>query len=105
MAGNRYDQATRYLIKLDPLGFQFWLFDTPASPARFLRWLDARSIPFPGEPDRVCDTVAALDDGRDRWALPIEVQLKPDAAMFGRLLQYLGRLWCEKRPDVRQRYA
>jgi hypothetical protein len=32
------------------------------------------------------------------WALAIEFQTRPDTQLFGRLLEYLGRLWLELRP-------
>jgi hypothetical protein len=62
--------------------------------------LDTRTILFPGAPDRTCDTVAELSEPEfDRlWALVVEFQTKPDEEMFGRLLEYLGRFWREKRP-------
>jgi hypothetical protein len=36
----------------------------------FREWLDTRTIPFPGERDRTCDTVARLD-GAERQAEPV----------------------------------
>jgi hypothetical protein len=48
--------------------------------------------------------VACLDDAAQPaplWALPIEFQTKPDAEMFGRLLEYLGSVWRQKRPPER----
>jgi hypothetical protein len=70
----------------------------------FHDWLDTRSIPFPGHPDRICDTVAAIREGARPpawWAVPIEFQTRPDAVLFARLLEYLGRLWRELRPPSR----
>jgi hypothetical protein len=99
MTPNPYDQAARYAAKLDAPAFLGWLLGPRA--ARFVGWLDTRTIPFPGEPDRTCDTVAGLAETADpsrRWALPIEFQGRPDADLFGRLLEYLGRLWRELRP-------
>jgi hypothetical protein len=32
------------------------------------------------------------------WAVPVEFCLKPDGALFGRFLVYLGQLWLEVRP-------
>jgi hypothetical protein len=87
MTSNPYDQASRYLTKKNPVGI--------------LGWLLGRSIPFPGEPDRVCETVAHLVDSRRteaHWAVPIEFQLKPLGSMFGRLLEYVARLWLELGP-------
>src|SRR5262249_10512658 len=69
-------------------------------------WLDTRSLPVPGEEDRTCDTVARLIDPAEPespWAVPVEFQTRPDGALFGRLLEYLGRLWRERRPNGRAR--
>jgi hypothetical protein len=101
MPVNRFDQASRYIAKLDPLGFLRWLLARLSLAISFHGWLDTRSLPFPGEKDRVCDTVACLlEPGPPAvwWALPVEFQLKPDGTMFGRFLEYLGRLWREQRP-------
>jgi hypothetical protein len=99
---NHFDQASRYAAKLDAIAFLRWLLDDLAGRYRFFRWLDARRLPFPGDPEGFCDTVAELDDSREPsppWAVPIEFQTEPDSAMFGRFLMYLGQLWLERRPD------
>lgn len=103
MSPNPFDQASRYLAKLDPPGLLGWLLPLPADQLRFRGWLDARRISFPGEPDRICDTVAVLEDvarGGVPWALPVEFQTEPDPLMFGRLLGYLGSLWVELKPST-----
>lgn len=103
MTPNPYDQASRYTAKLSPSGLVRWLLSRLAPTVTFRTWLDTRTIPFPGEPDRVCDTVAGLVDETAAgdaawWALPIEFQRRPQEDMFGRLLEYLARLWRELRP-------
>jgi hypothetical protein len=99
MTPNPFDQACRYLAKRNPGGMIAWLLPGLSPTVRFRCWLDTRSIPFPGEPERVCDTVAHLVDTSTKasvpWALAIEFQRQPAATMFGRLLEYLGRLWRE----------
>ena len=93
---NPYDKASRYTINLDPASFLRWLLRCEPG---FRGWLNARTLTFPGQPDRTCDTVAHLVDDRNRsWALPVEFQLRPDPEMFGRFLGYLGALWLEVRP-------
>lgn len=101
MAVNRFDQASRYLAKRDPVGFLSWQLHEAAAVLHFQGWLDTRTLPFPGEPDRTCDTVAWLGDETPgvHWAVPVEFCLEPDGAMFGRLLVYLGQLWLEHRPS------
>lgn len=99
MSPNPFDQACRYLAKLDPVAFLAWLLHRLA--ARFRGWLDTRTLPFPGEPDRTCDTVAALVVEAEPdvfWAMPIEFQTRPGNDLFGRLLEYLARVWRELRP-------
>jgi hypothetical protein len=97
---NHFDQASRYVAKLDPVGFLRWLCGEETGQHHFRRWLDTRTIPFPGHPERTCDTVAeVLDESTCLWAFVLEFQTKPDAQMFGRLLEYLGRLWRELRPN------
>jgi len=103
MAQNVFDQACRYLAKLDPLEFLRWLLGLPAGSMIFRTWLDTRRIPFPGERDRYCDTVAHLEDvqrGQLPWALILEFQLEPDALMFGRLFAYGGQVWLEIKPSM-----
>jgi hypothetical protein len=104
VSANAYDQACRYLARLDPLGLLRWLVPGLTATIRFLGWLETRNIPFPGEPDRTGDTVACLDDAAEPaplWGVPIEFQTKPDPEMFGRLLEYLGSVWRQKRPPER----
>ena len=104
MATNPFDQASRYAAKLDPVGFLCWLLSEVAALLRFRGWLDTRTLPFPGDPERTCDTVAWLGDADPdvSWAVPVEFSLEPLATMFGRLLVYLGQLWLELRPSDRR---
>ena len=53
-----YDQAGRYVIKRRPSAFFTWRAPGLWAAYRLVRWQDTRTLPFPGEPDRVCDTVA-----------------------------------------------
>jgi len=100
MPPNRFDQASRYAAKLDAVGFLAWLLKEEPTEVRFRLWLDTRTLPFPGDPERTCDTVAWLSDADPaiEWALPVEFCLEPDGELPGRLLVYLGQLWLEKRP-------
>lgn len=99
---NDFDQAARLLAKSDPVEILAWLLDLPADQFRFVRWLDTRSLPFPGSADRVNDLVAHLEQvdppGRP-WLIAVEMQSDPDPVMFGRLLEYLGRLWQAEKPS------
>ena len=69
MTPNPFDQGGRYAAKLNPPGFYSWLLSAPIFPLAFHSWLDTRSIPFPGDPDRICDekdaasTLAGIGNG------------------------------------------
>jgi hypothetical protein len=98
---NDYDRAARHLAKSDPPQFFGWALGLSPTDFRFVRWLDTRTIPFPGAPDRTGDAVgylAELTAGGRPWAVPLEFQIEPDPEMFGRLLEYLGRLWRAEKP-------
>jgi hypothetical protein len=102
MADNRFDEAARYVARLDPSGFLDWLMPGFTACLRFLRWLGERTTPLPGQPEQVGDTVAELaqtEPPGPPWLFPVEFQTEPDARMFGRLLRQLGSLWEEHRPD------
>jgi hypothetical protein len=97
-----YDNAARRTAKLDPLSFLLWLPPAFSAHLRFRRWLDTRTVPFPGDPERTGDTVAELEaivQPAPLWAFPVEFQYEPDPEMFGRLLIFLGSLWQQLRPD------
>ena len=65
-----YDQASHYALKSDPAAFFLWRIRRFVDRFTFLGWLDTTTLAFPGEPDRVCDTVAefARAKARDRDA-------------------------------------
>jgi len=99
---NRFDQAARYFVRTDAPAVLGWLLDSPPADFRFLGWLDTRSLPFPGETDRTGDLVARVervDPPGEPWLIAVEVQVQPDPLMFGRLLEYLGRLWRAEKPS------
>lgn len=98
---NPYDQACRFLLRRFARPLLAWLLGLPENDLNFDGWLDTRGLPWPGQPDRTCDTVASLRDGARGglpWAVPVEFQVDPDPLMFGRGLGYLGGLWCEAKP-------
>jgi hypothetical protein len=97
---NVYDKASRYAAHLDAAGFLRWLMPDLPAAVSYNGWLDTRTLPFPGEADRTCDTVACFHDGvaNEWWAVPVEFQIEPDGEMFGRFMEFLGRLWREQRP-------
>jgi hypothetical protein len=95
-----YDQAARYLVKRNPAGFFQWR--VPRFTANFLfhGWLDTSRLAFPGEPDRICDTVAEFTPANElgpRRILDVEFQSRPDVDMLERLGEYAYRLRRELR--------
>ncbi len=95
MATNVFDQGARYSIQSDPLGFLRWLLPGLDPALRFHGWLDTRTLPFPGTPDRTCDTVADLARdaaGGPRWAIVNEFQTDPQPEILDRRLEYSARL-------------
>jgi hypothetical protein len=77
MSQNLYDQACRYLVRIDPVGFIAWLLHLDRSEFAFQGWLDTRAIAYPGESDRTGDMVANLANLREHglpWALLLEFQ-------------------------------
>ncbi len=105
MSPNPFDQACRFLLRLYPTPLLAWLLGITEDKLDFVGWLDTRALPWPGQPDRTCDTVAHLRDparGGLPWAVPVELQIDPDGEMFGRGLGYLSGLWRDQRPtDLR----
>ena len=102
MAKNHFDQASRFAVRLDPLGFLVWAFRVPDDAIAFRGWLDTRGIAFPGATDRTGDSVARVEhpEGIEPpWAIAVEFQREPDATMFGRLMIYLGHLWLDVKSD------
>lgn len=109
MSLNPFDQASRYTAKLDPEGFLRWLLAEWTQAWQFRDWLDTRTLPFPGEPERTGDTVVDLEetDSGVRYALPVEFQTEPEVDMPARVLEYSARVLREKRPDgqLEQRFT
>lgn len=89
-----YDQACRYLTNLDPAGFIRWLLGA-SPPVSFRSWLDTRTLPFPGDENRICDRVAHLEDPGEPdnpIAFNVEFQSENDAVILERMLEYGARL-------------
>jgi hypothetical protein len=102
---NPYDKTARYAAKIDPAGFLHWLLYEPDGLA-FSEWLDTRTIPFPGERDRTCDTAARLDRA-GRQAEPVacivEFLSRRQAEVLERLAEYAIRVRRELRHGRRRR--
>lgn len=96
MSLSDFDQAARYLIKLDPVTTLGWILPKLGSGLQFQRWLETQSISYPGESERRCDTVMELVSETGTvppWAIVVDSQTRPDSSMMGRLLEYLALLY------------
>jgi hypothetical protein len=95
-----YDQGGRYLIRCRPAGFFDWISRPFALAWEQNGWIDTSTLVFPGEPERICDTVAEFvhrtDRGR-RLLMDVEVQPRPDPDMLDRMGEYGFRLRRERR--------
>ncbi len=95
-----YDQAGRYLIRQRPVGFYGWLSSPFVRAWEQRGWIDTSTLVFPGEPERICDTVAEFvhrTDPSRRCLLDTEVQPRPDPDMLDRMGEYGFRLRRERR--------
>jgi hypothetical protein len=105
-----FDKSARSAAKFDPRGFFHWLLPRLDPSLTFHGWLDTRTPPFPGEPERACDTLAEFANTADPdrpWLLVVEFQTEPQADMLDRALEYLARLRRGMRhgPGQRGRYS
>ncbi|MFO0841883.1 MAG: hypothetical protein U0797_05705 [Gemmataceae bacterium] len=99
MTPDPFDRTCRYLLRHSAEALLGWLLGGAAFD--FVQWLDTRRLPWPGQTERVCDTVAHVRDlnrGGSPWAVVVEFQSEPDPDMLGRLLEYLGKLRLDARP-------
>ena len=95
---NDYDKASRRAIKEDPPRCTEWLLPRLQVKHPFREWFDARQLPFPGERDRYCDTVAVFErpeDPETRWVVVIEALSEPQRLMPARMFHYGSGLYLE----------
>src|SRR4051812_32063181 len=101
MPTNRYDQTSRHLARQAGGPLWPWLLGLTGRQVRFRALLQAQ-LTVPGFPERVTDTIAALQDleqGGAPWAVPLEFQSEPDFDMPDRLLVILGLVRLTQRPS------
>src|SRR5262245_6906133 len=99
--GNPYDEACRFVLHLGKLPLLLWLLGMKEAEVRFESWASTETIPWPGHPNRRCDTVAwilDLADGDRPWLIVAEFQIEPDPDMLFRLMEYMGALGRRLRP-------
>ena len=76
-----YDQAARFAAKADAGVVPARLLAGSGISLTFREWLETRTVPLPGGPDRTADLVAALDDPASpdgSWLLVLEFQAQVD---------------------------
>ena len=98
---NPFDQGARYAAKLDPPGFFRWHLPGLDPALIFSGWLDTRTLPLPGEPERTCDSVAGFRSSAAAappWAIVVEFKTEPQGDMLDQLLEYAARVRRELRP-------
>jgi len=88
-----FDQAARFAAQADPDAFVRKVLGPTGFALPFREWLDTRTIPLPGGPDRSADQVAALDDPAGPGALLIlEFQSRHDPDKLDVTLEEAGIL-------------
>ena len=76
-----YDQAARWAARADAASVPLRLLRDQGRAFAFREWLDTRTLPLPGGPDRTADLVAAIDDPAAPalpWLLVQEFQSEHD---------------------------
>ena len=94
------DQTSRYLVKRQPAAFFAWLMPKLVQAFMFQGFEDTRTLAFPGEPDRVCDTVgrfAPVKGDAEHRLVDVEFEAEPTADMLERTGEYAYRLRRERR--------
>jgi hypothetical protein len=88
-----FDQAARYAAQADPEAVVRRVLSPTGVALRFREWLDTRTIPLPGGPDRIANLVAALDDPAGQgWLLILEFQSEHDPDKMDVTLEEAGIL-------------
>ncbi len=96
-----YDQASRYLVKLNPHLSLAWLMQESPANFRFEGWVDPSIPERLGYPDKMSDTVAILerlDVVEPTWLADTEYQSSPDDKMVFRVRDYTNNLQWKCRP-------
>lgn len=95
-----FDQTARRSAKIRPEPFLDWIVPGFRKEYQFLDWHDTQTVPFPSEPDRICDTVAELREVSEPHAhvlFDIEFQTENDPDILERVGECALRLRRERR--------
>ena len=88
-----FDQAARFAAQADPDATVRRALASTGVALLFREWLDTRTIPLPGGPNRTADLVAALDDPAGQPALVVfEFQSRHDPDKLDVTLEEAGIL-------------
>src|SRR3989442_167758 len=77
-----FDQAARFAARANRETVPRRLLAGQGLALRFRDWLDTRTLPLPGGPERIADLIAGLDDpeAEDKpWLMVLEFQAQVDA--------------------------
>ena len=95
---NDYDKASRRACKDDPSRHFEWLLPVLQAQKPFQEWFDARQLPFPGERDRYCDTVAIFQSPNSEEPpchVVMEALSEPQGLMLAHMFHYASGLYLE----------
>ncbi len=88
-----FDQAARFAAQADPHAVVMRVLVPTGTALPFREWLDTRTIPLPGGPDRTADLVAAVDDPTGQPVLIVfEFQSRHDPDKLDVTLEEAGIL-------------
>jgi hypothetical protein len=102
-----YDQAARFAAQAEPGAVVRRVLVPSRAALSFREWLDTRTIPLPGGPERIANLVAALDDPAGAPALLVfEFQAQHDRDKLDVTLEEAGILRGHARhgPDRQGKY-
>ncbi len=95
-----YDQAARFAAQADPEAVVRRVLVPTGLALPFHEWLNTRTIPLPGGPDRTADLVAAVDNPTGQPVLVVfEFQSRHDSDKLDVTLEEAGILRGHARHD------
>ncbi len=103
-----YDQAARFAGHAAPSAVTDRLLARTGIALLFRSWMDTRTLPLPGGPERIADLVASLEqpDPKQLWLMLLEFQAQIDAQKLDVTLEEVAILRCRARhgPDGQGKY-
>jgi hypothetical protein len=98
-----YDDAARFAAEADPVALMACVLSrTPRRDLVFGGWLNPRTSPVPGSPERIADLLAILHDPLTPtapWLIGVELQSRPSEAKLRVTLETAGIFGSRARQD------